>query len=79
MKAIRVGHTVMVKRDIYRVSNQVYTQLDIYARKGMLGVVVEVFKSGSSGNPRNKILFAKVDNCGTIYTFRLTSLERVYP
>jgi hypothetical protein len=45
----------------------------------MFGLVIEVFKGGSSGNPRNKILFAKVENCGTVYTFRLTSLERIDP
>jgi hypothetical protein len=82
MESIRVGHTVSLKRDIWRINNtrrdteNIY-QYDLYARKGLTGEVVEVFKSGSSGNSRYWTHHAKVLSGGQIYTFRLTSLEKV--
>ena len=74
MKAIRVGHRVRLNKDIYRLDYRlgVPTGNELYATAGLEGSVVDVFHAGE-----DHTLHAKVQSEGRVFTFRLTSLDRL--
>ena len=63
---------VILNKDITRIEGP-------YANKGMTGTVLEVFKTNQSGSPSKSNLHVKVlsDVDGKIYTFRMTSLDKL--
>lgn len=76
MRAIVVGDSVLVNKDIYRIPEG-RTEHALYASRGTAGRVIEIFRVPQSGVDR---LHAKVlTKAGAILTFRLTSLDRVDP
>lgn len=69
---------VKLARDIYRIDYKDRLR-KVYAEKGEVGAIIEIFRPRPTGSGEVKPPSAKVkmDASGEIKTFRLTSLERV--
>jgi hypothetical protein len=70
---------VVLLRDINRISDTPSREEILYASKGALGLVVEMFLQASCGAGKRKTPYVKVkmNEDGKIKTFRATSLAQV--